>query len=215
MVARCSNCANFAYRQDKPTSPVQSDRVNRFLSSSSRLASPRSVSRNGVSPSGNQNGLYYIKDKDSPSNNSPTDTTSETYLDARDRAIHDRGFQPCPHAMVVMYNFWEHFLVRNFNSRMYMEFRTFAMEDASTRNEFKGLNSLLKYYGKAIAFQDAPMRRSVAQDYVNLVRSEPRESDRPAFKQLRAAWRDGALNMKNRKRVKDFLDASLEKELDR
>ena len=197
-------------------SPVSSDRVNRFLSGgSSRLASPRNASRNGESPASGSNGVYYIKDKDLPSYQSPTDTTSELYLHARDRALQSRTLRPCPHEMIVMYNFWEHFLVRNFNSRMYMEFRTFAMEDASTRNEFKGLNSLLKYYGKAIAFQDAPIRRSVAQDYVNLVRSEPRESDRPAFKQLRAAWRDGALNMKNRKRVKDFLDAGLEEELDR
>jgi la-related protein 1 len=116
--------------------------------------------------------------------------------------------------MNVMYQFWEHFLVRNFNARMYVEFRTFAMEDASTRSEFQGLNSLLKYYGKALS-HDVPIRRSVAQDYVNLVRSELRESDRPAFKQLRAAWRDGALNMKNRKRIKDFMDEAMEKELDR
>jgi la-related protein 1 len=117
--------------------------------------------------------------------------------------------------MVVMYSFWCHFLVRQFNSRMYMEFRSFAYEDASTRNEFKGLNSLLKYFGKALAFREAPIRRSVAQDYVNLVRGEPRGSDRPAFKQLRAAWCDGALDMRNRKRIKDNLDPALEQELDR
>jgi la-related protein 1 len=189
--------------------------VNRFLASSSRLASPRNASRNGESPAGGTNGLYYIKDKDSPSYDSPTETTTELYLHARDRALQQRSFHPCPHDMVVMYNFWEHFLVRNFNARMYSEFRAFAMEDASTRNEFKGLNSLLKYFGKAITFQDIPIRRTVAQDYVNLVRSEPRESDRPAFKQLRAAWRDGALNMKNRKRVKELLPQELEQELDR
>ena len=97
---------------------------------------------------------------------------------------------------------------------MYNEFRFYAMEDASTRTSFSGLNSLLKYYGKALS-HEVPIRRSVAQDYVNLVRSEPREFDRPAFKQLRAAWRDGALNMKNRKRIKDFIDRDLEAELDR
>lgn len=144
----------------------------------------------------------------------PPETTSDLYLAARDRALQQRNFHPCPHDMNVMYQFWEHFLVRNFNARMYVEFRTFAMEDASARNEFQGLNSLLKYYGKAMS-HEVPIRRSVANDYVSLVRSEPRESDRPAFKQLRAAWRDGALNMKNRKRVKDFLDKTMEEELDR
>jgi hypothetical protein len=159
-------------------------------------------------------GIYWIKDKDSPAHDLPPESTSDLYLNVRDRAIQQHKFyQPC-YDMNVMYQFWEHFLVRNFNARMYMEFRTFAMADASTRNDFQGLNSLLKYYGKAMS-HDVPIRRTVAHDYVSLVKSEPIHSDRPAFKQLRAAWRDGALNMKNRKRVKDFLDKAMEQELDR
>lgn len=201
---------------EKPTSPVQSDRANRFLAgNSSRLTSPRDASRNGSSPASGSNGLYYIKDKDSPSVSSPDDTQTELYLSARERALQQRHNEPCPYSMVVMYRFWEHFLVERFNSRMYAEFRYFAIQDASQRNELEGLNRLLKYYGKALAYKETPMRRSVAQDYVTLVRSEPRELDRPAFKQLRSAWRDGSLNMKNRKRVKDFLDQGLEEELDR
>jgi la-related protein 1 len=191
--------------------------VNRFLAGASRLSSPRSASRNGTASNAvtDTPGIFWIKDKDSPSHELPAETTSDLYLAARDRAITARSFHPCPHDMNVMYQFWEHFLVRNFNSRMYMEFRTFAMDDASARNEFHGLNSLLKYYGKALSFHEVPIRRNVAADYVNLVRSEQQNSDRPAFKQLRAAWRDGALNMKNRKRVKDFLDPGMEEELDR
>ncbi|KIV98896.1 uncharacterized protein PV09_09342 [Verruconis gallopava] len=206
---------------DRATSPTTSERFNRFLTSSGgnsvggRLAGSRSGSRNGEAQPEGSTGVYYIKDKDSPSYNLPADVTSELYLAARDRAIQQRNFHPCPQDMMNMYQFWEHFLVRHFNARMYMEFRSFAMEDASTRNEFAGLNSLLRYYGKALAYADVPIRRSVAQDYVSLVRSEQPGSDRPAFKQLRAAWRDGALNMKNRKRIKDFLDEALEKELDR
>ena len=96
---------------------------------------------------------------------------------------------------------------------MYTEFRHFALEDANARNSFVGLNSLIKYYSGSLAHPEA-IRPSVAKDYVNLVKGGHRESDRPAFKQLRAAWRDGALNMRNRRVIKDYIDAALESELD-
>lgn len=144
----------------------------------------------------------------------PPEASTDLYYTMRERALNQRNYHPCPYDMVVMYNFWSHFLVRNFNVRMYAEFRMLAMDDAAARGSLIGFNSLLKYYGGALA-HDAPIRKTVASDYVHFVRSEPRESDRPAFKQLRSAWRDGALNMKNRKRIKDFIDPALEAELDR
>jgi la-related protein 1 len=116
--------------------------------------------------------------------------------------------------MVIMYKFWKHFLIRNFNARMYNEFRFCCIEDATVRHNYTGLNALLQYYGKAMHHKEITIRNTVARDYVDLVRGEPLHSDRPAFKVMKNAWRDGSLNMKNRKRIKDFLDPALEKELD-
>jgi len=96
---------------------------------------------------------------------------------------------------------------------MYNEFCKLAAEDAERRKSTVGRANLLKYYSSALANQD-PIRFVVARDYIELVKSEPADSDRPAFKQLRTAWRDGALNMKNRKRILDIVDTGLVAELD-
>lgn len=203
------------HRADSQASPAPSDRVNHFLAGN-RLSELRNASRSatGSDAGSNPPGIFWVKDKDSPANEIPPDTTTDLYFAARQKALEQRAFHQCPYDMNVMYQFWSHFLIRNFNARMYAEFRILAIEDATARHSYVGLNSLLKYFGGALS-HDAPIRRLVARDYVDLVRNETRDSDRPAFKQLRSAWRDGALNMKNRKRVKDFIDPGLESELDR
>ena len=47
-----------------------------------------------------------------------------------------------------------------------------------------------------------------------LVNAEPMGSEGMAFKQLRTAWRDGALNLKNRKKLVDVIDVGLKMRLD-
>lgn len=94
-----------------------------------------------------------------------------------------------------------------------MDFRTFAHEDA-TQKSHVGLTKLIKFYGESM-LSPRTMRKLVAQDYVKLVQSESGKGDRPAFKQLRAAWRNGAFNLKNRKIITDLIDRDLQTELDR
>ena len=114
--------------------------------------------------------------------------------------------------MLVLYQFWSHFLIRNFNTIMYNEFRKYALEDA-TKGSTIGINNLIEFYGKSLSSQFA-IRDRVARHYIGLVKDEDRDSDRSAFHQLRKQWRDGALNMKNRKRISDHVDRELRDELE-
>lgn len=119
----------------------------------------------------------------------------------------------CPYDMDVLYQFWSHFLLRNFNTRMYTDFRTLALEDART-HALAGLGRLTKYYQDSM-HSTRVIRVQVARDYLKLVVDEDRTGERSAFKQLRSAWRNGALNLKNRKVIQSLVSAELLADLDR
>lgn len=135
----------------------------------------------------------------------------QPYYEAREEALQDRE-QGVEDAMETMYSFWSTFLVNSFNLGMYNEFKSLATEDQE-RGDIRGTESLLRYYEGALMAQP-PISVVVAQDLVEQFRKETL-STRPVFDFVRKAWRNGALNLKSRKRIQDILSTEERTEIER
>ncbi|KAK5114849.1 hypothetical protein LTR62_002006 [Meristemomyces frigidus] len=176
-------------------------------------SSHRAMTERGAAPDMT---FFWLKDQQAPSETLPHDVTSEPYAHLRRKALEQRSHAAtgtCPYDLDVLYQFWSHFLLRNFNSGMYTEFQHYANEDAKTRHNVSGLQNLIKFYDQALLSANA-IRDRVAKDYGKLVNDEPAELDGAAFKQLRSAWRNGAMNLKNRKKMIDVLSPAVRARLD-
>lgn len=181
----------------------------------SRHASP-SHSRSPEKAASNELPLLWIKNSDRPHEALPQDTTLEPYIHLRLKALKQRDEAStgnCPYDLDVLYQFWSHFLIRNYNHRMYSEFKYYATDDVQKRNNSTGMQNLLQFYAKALA-SSTPIRDHIVRDYVELVKVEPAISHGQGFKQLRQAWRNGALNLKNRKKLNDIVDEELRSRLE-
>ena len=166
---------------------------------------------------GNPSPVFWVKDKETPIDSLPNDLTHESYNIFRRTALQQRDSSDtgnCHRDMDVLYQFWSHFLIRNFNTRMYDEFKQLASDDASQRQSYVGIRNLIQYYDEAIASQKV-ISDEISRDFVELVKKEAAAANRPAFTKLRAAWRNGALNMKNRKKINEIIDPELRAELER
>lgn len=160
--------------------------------------------------------LFWVKDNDAPVDQIPSDSTHESYYLLRSKALYLRQNAPlgvCPYDMDILYQFWSHFLIRNFNSQMYDEFCYFAFNDVSHRLSDVGIGNLIKFYGESLLSPQGLIRKRIARDYVQLVKVED-EYQHPAFKQLQSAFRNGALDASNRKRIGDLLDPALKASLE-
>jgi la-related protein 1 len=98
---------------------------------------------------------------------------------------------------------------------MYEEFRNCAIEDARYRQNTFGMNNLFEYYDEVLNSKKKTIPEFLAKHYVDLVSSEDRSKERPGFAKLRAAWRNGALEMKSRKKIDNLVDPKLREELER
>ncbi len=90
-----------------------------------------------------------------------------------------------------------------------------AVEDESIRQSTFGKKSLIQYYDEALLGQRTVPNDVIASDFVEIVKKETSKGEGLLFKRLRAAWRNGAWNAKNRSKVSKCLDASLTTELDK
>ena len=140
----------------------------------------------------------------------------EPYLTFRARALKRRETSTAGQThsdMKLLYEFWSHFLCRNFNTRMYNEFRQYAFEDARSKST-SGMRNLISYYDEILNSKKKVIPDLFASHYVDLVKSESSD-DKPAFERLRAAWRNGALDLKSRKKIDNLVDQKLREELER
>lgn len=160
--------------------------------------------------------VFWIKDNDNPVGLLPSDLTPEPYLQLRHKALEQRKRATkgtCPYDLDVLYQFWSHFLIRNFNNSMYLEFKRYAEEDAKDRQSQTGLQNLLKYYDQALhSHNTVPIQ--VAKDYGILAQRQQGKQDGQAYKTLHRSWRDGALDLRNRKRMSDVLEVEFRKVLE-
>lgn len=138
----------------------------------------------------------------------------EDYMTLREQAYNQRSENHSDGALLVLYPLWADFLAvpHQFNVGMYEEFKTWALEDAEKGNN-NGKKYLVKFYDAMLGSNNA-MTERISNDIINIARAES-GSDRQTWTKLRGAWRNGATNLKTRKRLADLLTAEEREELDR
>lgn len=197
------------------TNPIRSspERLRNSLSPTTSTMSPTRLVFGSAPP------VMWLKSQSeqptTTTSSAPEPKTNEPYNEIRTRALQNRTpTGDINNDMKVLYQFWAHFLIRNFNPAMYEEFRRCAFEDSS-RGAMFGVNLLVTYYDEVLNSKKRTIPEVFARHFVELVRGEEKTGGRPAFTRLRAAWRNGALDMKSRKKVDGFVDAGLREELER
>lgn len=79
-----------------------------------------------------------------PSDNS----VPESYSTFQKRVLYEQKLTPDQdddREMDILYQFWSHFLVSNFNAQMYNEFKSLALDDLSFQNASNGFNRIGRF----------------------------------------------------------------------
>jgi len=111
----------------------------------------------------------------------------------------------------VLYRFYCDFLPSNFNLGLYREFHETALADLQLENR-TGIDYLISYYDTLLTNTRLVMNDAVARDVIDLSRGE---GERAMFQKLRFAWRNGATNLKTRKRLGGLLTEEEKTEFDK
>ena len=118
------------------------------------------------------------------------------------------------HDMDILYCFWSHYLVMNFDKRMYAEFRQLAFVDQDKGSEF-GISQLHDFYDQSMNIKEPfVVSDEVATDFLDLIKRESSSGERRAYQILRKYWRNGAWSMRNRSKITKLIDSNLAKKLD-
>lgn len=202
-----------------------SERNDQASTSTEAVANGEETEPNGSASSGNDAAdkdsseviFLWLKDQEFHQDDIPKGTHVQPYFSLRSEAFSQRDRAPhgsCPHDLDILYKFWSHFLIRNFNNRMYGEFKFYAIDDAKQRDTIVGLTHLVNFYVNALKSNTHIIRDAVVIDFLELVQDQPQNFQNYGFKQLRQAWRDGATNLKNRKKLTQFVEEPLRAQLE-
>ena len=159
--------------------------------------------------------IYFIQDDSEPAD-PPANADQVSYIQVCTNAKQQRQHHApgqCPYDMQILYKFWSHFLLRNFNTKMYQDFKFFASEDFINGSSF-GMDYLLEFYEKALFCDDRVVRRKVARDFVDSAKIENGRVEQPTFRKLRTAWRNGEMNFRSRKILQEMMDFELKSAVD-
>jgi len=185
------------------------NRENRCGNSSNTLATVCAAEARGQGPT------FWLREKDSPIEAPSSGIVHESYNTFRERALEKRNSAAVndgDREIDVLYKFWSHFLVRNFNANMYNEFKSLAVDDYSRRGFSGGLDNLIHFYSSTL-LSNRTIPDEVVGGLVDLINSETRNDKRPMFDSLRSAWRNGAFSLKNRRKIDRLLGPKTKAEL--
>lgn len=96
---------------------------------------------------------------------------------------------------------------------MYYEFRRLALED-NHNNASTGMEQLILYYDETLNNKKKIINEVLAGHYVDVVKGDNSATQQSAFSKLRASLRNGALDLKSRKKIDNLLDAKLKEQLE-
>jgi la-related protein 1 len=160
---------------------------------------------------GSRDVIFWVKDKQSPAHELPENASSQLYVELRANALEQRSQAPtgvCPPDMAVLYQFWSHFLVRNFNKRMYEQFRQLAENDVKDRSSNVGWDHLIKYYQSAV-LGEIPIRSIVAKDLMSFIETESEGDNSSMSKDLLSLWKSEDLNEQTRESLRSLAPSGL------